>query len=331
MALKRFISSSMSVDEKLAAIGAKNFKHALMWPWILTQFDDWGRARFSPVAMKLSLFPAFPEISALDIEEAVFAYAEEGLVHSYEVEGKRYLAVRPSSWIKYQTYLIGTKRAGNDSSSPCPVDAPWSLEEEIELRLVMTKGPEKNKAESFFREKIQLSADNQECPQTISNVRRQKEMSADISGVPALAVPSPSPSLKSKTSNRAGGYVDNPKPENPESQSLQDKTTHKPDVDNMPTYPQGKKRVKPDREILVEVQKTLVSRNQLSEPNQEACLSIVDLWGKDEGLKRIRGLLDDFEHPENEIPFTALLESTVDWGRRIERERTLGAKQRAPT
>ena len=125
--------------------------------------------------------------------------------------------------------------------------------------------------------------------------------------------------------------MDNPKPENPENQSLQGEKPHKPDVDNMPTYPQGEKRAKPDRLALQEVQKILLSGGQLSEPNQELCLSIVDLWGKDEGLKRIRGLLDDFEHPENDIPFTFLLESTVDWGRRIARERALGPKQRAPT
>ncbi|GEM_PF-3967576 len=134
-----------------------------------------------------------------------------------------------------------------------------------------------------------------------------------------------------ETSNRVGGYVDNAKHDKPENQSSQGKATQKPDVDNTSTYPHDKKRAKPGKEVLREVQKILLSRDQLSEPNLEACLSIVDLWGSDEGLKRIRGLLTDFDHPENDIPFTALLESTVEWGQRVEMQGAPDAKQRAPT
>ena len=43
MARKRFITSDMSVDERIADIAVENPVAALMWPWFITGFDDWGR------------------------------------------------------------------------------------------------------------------------------------------------------------------------------------------------------------------------------------------------------------------------------------------------
>ncbi len=187
MAHKRFITSSISIDEKLAKVAAEDMTSALMWPWLLFEFDDWGRAECSPMRIRLARFPAFSSLTTEALEHGISLFVKHGLTHQYNVNGKSYWAVRPCTWIKHQNYLSGSKRAGADSAIPAPQDAPWSLEEEIEMRLAMTRGTEKDKAESMLREKYH-------CQQTIGNVSRQSEMSADISRQIEISVPSPSPS-----------------------------------------------------------------------------------------------------------------------------------------
>lgn len=187
MAHKRFITSSISIDEKLAKVAAEDMTSALLWPWLLFEFDDWGRAECSPMRIRLARFPAFPSLTTEAIEYGISLFIKHGLTHQYEVRGKSYWAVRPCTWIKHQNYLSGTKRAGADSSIPAPLDAPWSLEEEIEMRLAMTRATEKDKAESVLKEKYL-------CQLTNGNVSRQSEMSADISRQTEMSVPSPSPS-----------------------------------------------------------------------------------------------------------------------------------------
>lgn len=56
MARKRFVTSDMSIDEKIADIAAENPTAALMWPWFITGFDDWGTLIFkwSEVQIPLS-------------------------------------------------------------------------------------------------------------------------------------------------------------------------------------------------------------------------------------------------------------------------------------
>jgi hypothetical protein len=80
MARKRFVTSDMSVDERLAEIAAENPVAALMWPWFITNFDDWGRMEAVPMKIKLTVFPAFP-YTADDISEAINLYAKHEIVH----------------------------------------------------------------------------------------------------------------------------------------------------------------------------------------------------------------------------------------------------------
>jgi len=175
LARKRFITSEISVDERLAEIAVENPTVALMWPWIILHLDDWGRGPTSPVKIKLSVFPAFP-FTTEEIQRAVERLGRAGLVYLYEVDGEGYMAVRPKTWIKYQTYLKGTKRGSNASRIPGPVDAPWADEEEGGLRQEMSR----------------MSANVSGCQLTNGNVSRQTVMS-----VPSPS-PSPSPSLKDK-------------------------------------------------------------------------------------------------------------------------------------
>lgn len=124
MARKRFVTSDMSIDEKIADIAAENPTAALMWPWFITGFDDWGRMEAVPGKIKLSIFPAFPYTSD-DIETFIKLYHEFGIAYHYEVDGKPYLAVNPDTWLKYQTYIRKDKLEKQKSKIPEPKNAPW--------------------------------------------------------------------------------------------------------------------------------------------------------------------------------------------------------------
>ncbi len=124
MARKRFITSEMSTDEKIAALAEENPTAALMWPWFMTSFDDWGRMGANPMEVKLTIFPAFPYTSK-DIQEAIKLFNKYGLAHYYEVDGKPYLAVNPEKWLKYQTYIRKGKIEDQKSKHPEPPNPPW--------------------------------------------------------------------------------------------------------------------------------------------------------------------------------------------------------------
>jgi hypothetical protein len=127
MARKRFVTSDMSIDEKLADIAAENPVAALMWPWFITGFDDWGRMEAVPVKIKLSIFPALPYTSD-EIAEVIQLYHKHEIAFYYEVDGKPYLAVNPDTWLKYQTYIRKDKLEKQNSKIPEPKNAPWVAE-----------------------------------------------------------------------------------------------------------------------------------------------------------------------------------------------------------
>ncbi|MGI5999241.1 MAG: hypothetical protein ACOX89_11340, partial [Lutispora sp.] len=127
MARKRFITSEISTDRKIAKLSEKNPVAAALWPWFITAFDDWGRMSADPVEVKLTLFPAFPYTSE-DIEEIIKLYHEFGIAYHYEVDGKPYLAVNPEKWLKYQTYIRKSKLEQQKSKHPEPEDAPWQAQ-----------------------------------------------------------------------------------------------------------------------------------------------------------------------------------------------------------
>lgn len=114
-----FITSDMSIDEQLSEVAEADAEAALLWPWILTFFDDWGRAPASPRRIKAAVFPSIPTVTADKVEAALQLYARVGLIVLYEVDGKRYMAVPPDKWFKYQTHIRRDKRA-DDSGSQCP-------------------------------------------------------------------------------------------------------------------------------------------------------------------------------------------------------------------
>lgn len=128
MARKRFVTSEMSTDKIIAKIAEINPTAALMWPWFITNFDDWGRMGADPMELKLTLFPAFP-FTSKEIGEVIKLYDEIGLAYSYEIDNKPYLAVNPDTFYKYQTYINSERKEKNTSSKyPAPLSPPWESE-----------------------------------------------------------------------------------------------------------------------------------------------------------------------------------------------------------
>lgn len=119
MARKVFISSDMSIDETISDIAEMDELAALIWPWILTYFDDWGRAKASPREIKNSVFPANGLVSIESIGKALKIY-DGRLVRLYEVEGKPYMCIDPDKWFKYQTHIRSEKRDNDRSKHPAP-------------------------------------------------------------------------------------------------------------------------------------------------------------------------------------------------------------------
>ena len=111
MARKVYITSDISVDERLAVIAEANATAALMWPWILTSLDDWGRGEASALRLKLQVFPGMPSVEADLIERALLLYRDAGLICLYEVDGKRYMSIDTDKMVSdNQTHIRSEKR-----------------------------------------------------------------------------------------------------------------------------------------------------------------------------------------------------------------------------
>ena len=120
MGRKVYITSDMSIDERLEDVAQHNALAALAWPWFLTAFDDWGRMEANAARLRLELFPAVPEMTRERVEEAIQEYARTGLLCLYEVDGKRYAFIPPAKWFRYQTHIRGSKREVDGSKHPAP-------------------------------------------------------------------------------------------------------------------------------------------------------------------------------------------------------------------
>jgi hypothetical protein len=145
----------MSTDERLALVAAKNGQAALMWPWFITAFDDWGRLDASPTKLKLAVFPSF-KFSAKDIEEALGLYNEVGLVHLYQVGGKAYAAIEPERFYKWQSYINKARKTEAQARIPAPLEPPWNKE--------VAKNCNDQRETATIAESLQESAQNLPSP-----------------------------------------------------------------------------------------------------------------------------------------------------------------------
>lgn len=124
MGRKRFISSDISTDEKLAEVAEENPAAALMWPWLCTALDDWGRMSANPREVKLNVFPGFM-FSAPDIQKAMELLDRVGLCHLYQIDGHQYLQVNPETFYDLNTYIQKSRQQTDGSKAPPPPDHPW--------------------------------------------------------------------------------------------------------------------------------------------------------------------------------------------------------------
>ncbi|MEW6016443.1 MAG: hypothetical protein AB1760_00050 [Pseudomonadota bacterium] len=120
MARKVFVSGEMSSDDRLIDVDADCPQAVLLWPWLLTAFDDWGRAEANAKKLKAKVFPAVSEVDANRVEEALLAFDKVGLIHLYEVDGKRYMFIDADKWFRWQTHIRAQKRTKDESKIPAP-------------------------------------------------------------------------------------------------------------------------------------------------------------------------------------------------------------------
>ena len=120
MGRKVFVTSDISIDENLIIVAERDPLAALIWPWILTALDDWGRAEAKPRMLKAKVFPCNVMITIESIETALSLYHDVGLIELYEVANKPYLSVSPDKWFKYQTHIRKDKRNVDESKYPAP-------------------------------------------------------------------------------------------------------------------------------------------------------------------------------------------------------------------
>lgn len=164
MARKVYITSEMSIDERLIGVAQQDPQAALLWPWLLTVFDDWGRAEANSVRLKAQVFPMNDAVTAELVEKALQLFNQMGLIVLYEVNGKRYMAVPEQKWFRYQTHIRHEKRLKDGSHYPAP--------------------PSTN------TKSAQIQPDARTCAQLREDARNCAQVNANC--VPS---PSPSPSL----------------------------------------------------------------------------------------------------------------------------------------
>lgn len=126
MARKVYITNEMSTDERLLNVAEEDQLAALIWPWILTAFDDWGRSEAKPKELKAKIFPGNEMVSAETIDTALALYNKNGLLKLYKVDERLYMAIPKDKWFKYQTQIRREKRTKDDSHFPAPPDDTFS-------------------------------------------------------------------------------------------------------------------------------------------------------------------------------------------------------------
>lgn len=120
MARKRYISTELSTDGKLADLSIHGFLPLLLYTWSIPHMDDWGRLTGDARQFKLLVCPAL-DILLREVDEALNQIAAAGLWERYEVDGKWCIAVPATKWFKHQSYINKGKReddAGSDFPSP---------------------------------------------------------------------------------------------------------------------------------------------------------------------------------------------------------------------
>ena len=97
MARYRTIKPTACTDEDLAACSRDA---RLLFHYLGTFCDDYGRHLWSPFKVKMEVFPADSDLDIATVERLMDELLEHKLIADYEVDGKRYLAYL--GWSKHQ-------------------------------------------------------------------------------------------------------------------------------------------------------------------------------------------------------------------------------------
>lgn len=194
MARKVYISSDMSEDEVLSEVADINPLIALLWPWFISNFDDWGRAQASPKRIKNRVFPANDLVSTEIIKEALDLYHQNNLIRLYEVNGKEYMSIDPDKWFGYQTHIRKEKRENDGSKIPPP---PLDDDNCAQLRAGTRDNVLDSEDERFIAELLAENTNRATLDMTASRDCAQEREKTRI------CTPSPTPSL-SPSNNSSG-------------------------------------------------------------------------------------------------------------------------------
>lgn len=177
MGRKVYITSDMSSDTQLIEAAEENPEATLLWPWLLTAFDDWGRAEANVKSVKAKVFPLIACVTTEMISHALQLFCDKGLITLYDVRGKQYMAISPEKWFKHQTQIPKIKRRHDQSKFPAP---PGGAD--------------------LMRANERESAQSREIPRASAQPR---ETARDLS-------PSPSPTLTPTRDQKPGDMPDMP-------------------------------------------------------------------------------------------------------------------------
>ena len=86
-------------DEVVAELSAYAFR---TWVLLWTHMDDKGRAVDSAKLWAGKLYPLNDKMTTERVEKDLAELAAAGLLVRYEVDGRRFLTAKPSSWAKWQ-------------------------------------------------------------------------------------------------------------------------------------------------------------------------------------------------------------------------------------
>jgi hypothetical protein len=119
MARKVFVTSDMGIDEAVFAVAEESWQAAVLWPWILTALDDWGRGRSDARRIKKTMFPDWPGITWKHVDDALRLFAKHGLLSFYGETGE-YMAADEESWRRWQTHIRWDRKGKAASKFPEP-------------------------------------------------------------------------------------------------------------------------------------------------------------------------------------------------------------------
>jgi hypothetical protein len=107
VARRRYLSTEISVDPKVAALGGGGLLPVLLYTWLIPHADDFGMVPADPVKLKLLVMPGLM-VSTEELADAVEKIMTSGLMTRTD---SGMLAFPTSTFYKYQTYVNEATRA----------------------------------------------------------------------------------------------------------------------------------------------------------------------------------------------------------------------------